>query len=98
MSMIDDKVAELNGVLTDISTSVQGVSGDVQTLMDQVEALKAAQGALTTEQAAAVDAVIATAQGIKNSLGDLDARNPAAAPAPVEPAPEAPAADAPAAS
>lgn len=84
MSTVEEKVAELNGVLDNIGTSVTGVMNDVNELMNQIGLLKDQlnQGQLSAEQAAALDAVISRASTVKDNLATIDAMNPATPPAP----------------
>ena len=97
MAKIEDKVAELDGVLNTIGAGVAGVQGDVATLSAEIQALKdqiGAGGNLTPEQEAAFDAAIVKARAAADALDALDQMNPATPSAPVEPpaepAPEVP--------
>jgi hypothetical protein len=77
MAKIEDKMAELTSVLTEIGTSVNGVQGDVSTLIAKIEELQSGvSDELTEEQLALVDGVLESARAVATRLAALDAANP----------------------
>jgi len=80
MAKVEDKIAELDGVLSIIGSGVAGVQGDVASLTSEIAALKdqlANAGTLTPALEASFDAVINKAKGAADALTALDALNPA---------------------
>ena len=78
MSTFDDLKSAMDGIAGSVST----VKTDVETLLTKLSQVPTA--GMTPEQQAALDAAVQQAQGIKESLGNIDAEvnPPAPAPAP----------------
>jgi|ERR1043166_1086084 hypothetical protein len=73
MSTFDDLKSAMDGIAGSVST----VKTDVETLLTKLSQVPTA--GMTPEQQAALDAAVQQAQGIKASLGAIDAEvNPAA--------------------
>ena len=74
MSTFDDLKSAMDGIASSVST----VKTDVETLLTKLSQVPTA--GMTPEQQAALDAAVQQAQGIRDSLGAIDAEvNPPAA-------------------
>jgi hypothetical protein len=82
MTTIDEFIAAQTTYNTSVTSALDGISGDITNLNDQIAALIAAQGGLTPEQQVALDALALSGEALAQKAAALDALTPPAVPAP----------------
>ncbi len=76
MSAISDFAAKMNDHNNQVDAAIEGLTGDVGSLKDQITALQNSAGQITPEDQASLDAIEKRAQGISDKLEALDALTP----------------------
>lgn len=76
MSAISDFAAKQNAFNDRIDTAVQGLTGDVTALKDEITKLQNSPGTITPEDQASLDAIQARTDAITTKLEALDALTP----------------------
>jgi hypothetical protein len=82
MAKIDDFITAQTTFNASLDTALTDIGGDIQNLNDQIAALVAAGGTLTSEQQAALDALIASGTALQAKADALNALTPPVVPAP----------------
>ncbi len=80
MSAISDFAEKMKTHNDAVDAAVDGLTGDVKNLSDQIAALQASQGQITPGDQALLDGIEAKAKVVSDKLAALDALTPPAAP------------------
>lgn len=80
MGTLQDFITQQTDFNAALDTSLTGIAGDIQSLNDKIAALVAAQGTLTPEQQAALDALVAGGAALNAKAEALNALTPPAVP------------------
>lgn len=67
---------QVGAAFTMVQTSLDAISADQTRLLEEIEALKASASELTPENAAKLDAIVASAQALVTRTSEIDARVP----------------------